>query len=215
MSACTAPWQPSLLDLDPPSIDVSFAGLRRLELGSGAWVDHAPRWLTGHAEVFEAVRSTTRWRRQRRPMYERVVDVPRLVASLPEDGPGHPVVDAIAAALSRRYRSDLTRVAVALYRDGRDSVAWHGDRVPRPDDCLVATVSVGEPRRFRMRPHGGGRSFALSLGWGDLVVMGGTCQATWEHCVPKAASAGPRISIMFRQGPRPRRDPGVVDLPMV
>ena len=106
----------------------------------------------------------------------------------------------MADALSRRYGLVFDRVGAALYRDGRDSVAMHGDRVLRdlPGDTLVATVSVGEPRKFVLRPRAPGEGLTLSLGWGDLVVMGGTIQRTWRHGVPKAAHAGPRISLMFR-----------------
>ena len=79
------------------------------------------------------------------------------------------------------------------------SVAFHGDYVAREmDRALVATVSVGAPRRFLMRPTGGGKSIALTLGWGDLLVMGGTCQRTWQHAIPKVKHALPRIAIMFR-----------------
>ena len=138
-------------------------------------------------------------------MYDREVAVPRLTASLPECGPGHPVIDAMAGALSQRYEARLDRVGMNLYRDGDDSVAWHGDRMLSDsyDDHLVCTVSVGQRRRFLMRPNtrsGGRRSHAFWLGWGDLIVMGGSCQRTWEHCVPKVARAGPRIAIMFRCG---------------
>jgi len=132
-------------------------------------------------------------------MYERVVDVPRLVAVLPDDGPGHPVLDQAAAVLSRHYGLALTRVSLAYYRDGRDSVAWHGDRLGRlVDDTVVAILSLGEPRRFLLRPAVGGASRAFDLGWGDLLVMGGSCQRTWQHAVPKTALAGPRISAQFR-----------------
>jgi alkylated DNA repair dioxygenase AlkB len=102
-------------------------------------------------------------------------------------------------ALDRRYATAFERISLAYYRDGRDSVAWHGDYVARRmETALVATVSVGAPRRFLLRPHGGGRSIAYSIGWGDLIVMGGTCQRTWQHSVPKVARAEPRIAIMFR-----------------
>jgi alkylated DNA repair dioxygenase AlkB len=132
-------------------------------------------------------------------MYERVVDVPRLVAELPDDGPGHPVLDRAARVLSRRYGLALARVSLAYYRDGRDSVAWHGDRLGHlVDDTVVAIVSLGEPRRFLLRPAGGGASRVFDLGWGDLLVMGGSCQRTWQHAVPKTAVAGPRISVQFR-----------------
>jgi alkylated DNA repair dioxygenase AlkB len=132
-------------------------------------------------------------------MYERVLDVPRLVATLPDDGPGHPVLAEAVAALSGRYGVPLDQISLAYYRDGRDSVAWHGDRLGRlVDDTVVAILSVGEPRRFLLRPGAGGASRAFDLGWGDLLVMGGSCQRTWQHAVPKMALAGPRMSVQFR-----------------
>ena len=67
---------------------------------------------------------------------------------------------------------------------------------------MVAIVSVGGPRAFLLRPRGGGLVLRHDLGHGDLIVMGGSCQRTWEHAVPKTAraapSTGPRISIQFR-----------------
>jgi alkylated DNA repair dioxygenase AlkB len=162
-------------------------------------VDHLPGWLEGHEAVFETLRRTTRWEHHRRRMYERVVDVPRLVAELPQDGPGHSVLTQAAEVLSRRYGLALARISLAYYRDGRDSVAWHGDRLGRLiDDTVVAILSLGEPRRFLLRPASGGASRAFELGWGDLLVMGGSCQRTWQHAVPKTALAGPRISVQFR-----------------
>jgi alkylated DNA repair dioxygenase AlkB len=191
--------QASLFGSGEPRLDSHLSGLRRLPIGEGAWIDHRPGWLEGHEAVFEALRQTTRWRHQRRRMYERVVDVPRLVAELPDDGPGHPVLLEAGAALSRHYGLDLARVSLAYYRDGHDSVAWHGDRLGRlVDDTVVAILSVGAPRRFLLRPAAGGASRAFDLGWGDLLVMGGSCQRTWQHAVPKAAVAGPRISVQFR-----------------
>ena len=191
--------QISLFGSGEPRLDPGFHGLRHLELGAGAWVDHLPGWLEGHAALFEALRRTTRWEHHRRQMYERVVDVPRLVAELPADGPGHPVLEQAAEVLSRRYGLALARTSLAYYRDGRDSVAWHGDRLGRlVDDTVVAILSLGEPRRFLLRPAAGGASRAFDLGWGDLLIMGGTCQRTWQHAVPKAALAGPRISVQFR-----------------
>jgi alkylated DNA repair dioxygenase AlkB len=132
-------------------------------------------------------------------MYERMVDVPRLIARVPDDGQGHPLVGAMAGALSRRYGVDFDSIMVALYRGGADSVAWHRDREVRElDESYVCVVSLGGLRRFMLRPFGGGPSTTLSVGWGDLVVMGGTCQRTFEHCVPKQKRADPRIALMFR-----------------
>ncbi|MCP4805836.1 MAG: alpha-ketoglutarate-dependent dioxygenase AlkB [Proteobacteria bacterium] len=186
--------------LSPPVQTSSFDGVRRLDLGRGAWIDHAPGWLRGHSQVFETLYRGMAWQQRRRWMYEREVDEPRLTARIPRDGPGHPVISRIASLLSERYDAELTGVSLALYRDGQDSVAPHGDTLLRDslDHSLVATVSVGEPRRFLIRPRGGGASHRFELGWGDLCVMGGTCQATWEHGVPKQARALPRIAVMFR-----------------
>ena len=197
MSALTV--QTSLFGSGEPLLDPGFSGLRHLTLTEGAWVDHLPGWLEGHDALFETLRRTTRWEHHRRRMYERVVDVPRLVAELPDDGPGHPVLQQAAEALSRRYGLALARISLAYYRDGRDSVAWHGDRLGRLiDDTVVAILSLGEPRRFLLRPAAGGASRAFELGWGDLLVMGGSCQRTWQHAVPKAALAGSRMSVQFR-----------------
>ena len=103
------------------------------------------------------------------------------------------------------YRAELgepfVTVGLCLYRDGNDSVAWHGDTIgrARTEDTLVAIVSLGTPRSFLLRPRGGGPSRHFALGRGDLLVMGGSCQRTWEHCVPKRSHAdGPRLSIQFR-----------------
>jgi alkylated DNA repair dioxygenase AlkB len=158
-------------------------------------------WLEGHEVVLDALWSTTRWQSHRRLMYERMVDVPRLVATLPDDGPGHPILAAMGEALSARYGRPLPNVSLAAYRDGRDSVAFHGDRLGiRRADAIVAIVALGFPRRFLLRRAGGGSSRLFHFGGGDLLVMGGTCQLTWEHAVPKVAHAGLRISVQFRSG---------------
>lgn len=195
------PQQRSLFDSSEPAFDGAFTGLCRIPLTRGAWVDHRPAWLAGHDAVLEVLWATTRWQSERRHMYDRVVDVPRLFATLPDDGPGHPILGAVADALTARYGRSLHRISLAAYRDGRDSVAFHGDRLgAQRADAIVAIVSLGAPRRFLLRPAGGGPSRAFDLGWGDLLVMGGTCQLTWQHAVPKVASAGLRISVQFRSG---------------
>ena len=189
--------QLSLFGAGEPSFD--WKGIERIALPGDAWLDRVRGFLRGHQHVYETLAATTRWRSDRRMMYDREVDVPRLFAIIPDDGPGHPILDPIRRALSAHYDEPFERVTAAWYRDGCDSVAWHGDYVARKmERALVATVSVGAPRKFLIRPHGGGRSIAMTLGWGDLLVMGGTCQRTWQHSVPKVAHAEPRIAIMFR-----------------
>ena len=90
---------------------------------------------------------------------------------------------------------------LCLYRDGADSVAWHGDTIGRGahSDTMVAILSVGSARALMLRPRAGGPSRRFNLGHGDLIVMGGSCQRTWEHAIPKTARpVGPRVSIQFR-----------------
>jgi alkylated DNA repair dioxygenase AlkB len=191
--------QASLLGREEPSFDDRFARIARHELSHGAWYDYQEGFIRGHETLFEIFATTTSFRTVQEKMYDRTVDVPRVVASLPGDGPGHPIVARIQKALAARYGEQFPRVSMAMYRGGRDSVAWHGDRVARQmNTALVATVSLGEPRKFLLRPYGGGASIGLTLGWGDLLVMGGTCQRTWQHSVPKTSHAGPRIALMFR-----------------
>src|SRR5262249_26884124 len=194
-----SPRQASLFDSGQPRFDQRLLGLCRIALDRGAWLDHIPGWLEGHAALLEILWSTMRWRSERRQMYERVVDVPRLMATVPDEGPGHPILHDMAAALSLHYGRPLPSISLAAYRDGRDSVAFHGDRLGiRRADAIVAIVSLGFARRFLLRRAGGGSSRAFNLGHGDLIVMGGDCQLTWEHAVPKVAHAELRISVQFR-----------------
>jgi alkylated DNA repair dioxygenase AlkB len=200
MAAAPDRRQSSLLGGGAPGVDATgLRAMRRLALDETAWVDHLPGWVTGHDALFDDLVRTTAWRHERRRMYDRVVDVPRLIAELPADGPGHPLLAHIRSLLDAHYATAFERVSAAYYRDGRDSVAWHGDTTARDlSEAVVATISLGEPRRFLLRPRDGGPSHAFCLGWGDLLVMGGACQRTWRHAIPKLAHAGPRLAVMFR-----------------
>jgi len=184
-----------LFTIGEPSFDASFRGLERHELGLGAWLDRIPGWVTNEGALFAQLERELPWRHERRPMYTRVVDVPRLLASVPSIG----IVEEMRVALSERYGEAFVRTSAALYRDGRDSVAFHGDTTARDMiEAVVATISLGAPRTFLLKPTQGGASRPFALGGGDLVVMGGTCQRTWRHAIPKVAHAAPRIALMFR-----------------
>jgi alkylated DNA repair dioxygenase AlkB len=194
-------WQPSLFaGAEATGCDESFAGARRVELAHGAWLEVVPGWLRGADGVFERVLAGTPWRGREVRMYERVLPEPRLTHrwTAGEELPD-PVLGRMAGLLSTRYGVGFTQVGVNLYRDGTDSVAWHGDRVARElPTATVALVSLGAVRPFRLRPTGGGRSVGLLPGPGDLLVLGGSCQRTWQHSVPKTRGVGPRISVQFR-----------------
>lgn len=191
-------WQPSLLGDVPPRFDATFARAERRDLGSGAWLELVREWVQGSDALFEMVLEAAPWASHERRMYDGMVVEPRLTTRLWSDPPRP--LPAIADALSERYGVPLSAISANLYRDGRDSVAWHGDRVGRRRaEAIVAMLSLGSPRRFLLRPKGGGQSVRLEPASGDLLVLGGSCQRTWEHSVPKRARAGPRISVMFRE----------------
>ena len=206
--------QGSLLDLaDEMSLGRLAAGLHRTELGAGAWVDVRPGWLAAGDELFALLVRSVPWRAERRTMYDSVVDVPRLTRFYAAGEPlPHPLLDTARDALSVHYEAELgepfVTAGMCLYRDGRDSVAWHGDRIGRSNDVdtIVAILSLGSARTLALRPRDGGRipgslqkSLRLPLAHGDLVVMGGSCQRTWDHAIPKTSEpVGPRISVQFR-----------------
>ncbi|GAB3579524.1 alpha-ketoglutarate-dependent dioxygenase AlkB [Calidifontibacter terrae] len=203
--------QGSLLDQEETVGLRPLAGaVRRTILSRGAWVDLRPGWLTGADELFSRLMldgsAGVDWRGERRMMYDREVATPRLLRfyGATEKWPD-PVLREANSQLSTYYADELgepfTTAGMCLYRDGRDSVAWHGDREGRAStqDTMVAIVSVGSPRNLVMRPAGGGASIKFTVGHGDLCVMGGSHQRTWEHAIPKTTTpVGPRISIQFR-----------------
>ena len=156
------------------------------------------------AAWFAELRTGVNWRAERRMMYDREVDVPRLLCWYSDSLP-HPILTRARAALNAHYEPELgepfVTAGLCLYRDGADSVAWHGDRIGKGarTDTMVAILSVGSARALMLRPRSGGSSRAFQLGHGDLIVMGGSCQRTWEHAIPKTARpVGPRVSIQFR-----------------
>ena len=202
------PFQPSLFDNETPSFDGTFAGVQRIDLDGSAWLDHQQTWVRGSDGLFREILDGRDWGQRTRVVWEKEVLEPRLTSpwSLDSGEPLRPeILERMRVALSARYGVTFDSVGFNLYRDGSDSVAWHRDRIRREiREPIVVLVSLGEPRRFLLRPAGGGRSLRLHLGRGDLLVTGGTAQRTWHHCVPKVAKAGPRISLAFRHGLDPR-----------
>lgn len=205
-------WQPSLLAAGPARLD-SLSQLRRIVLDESSWIDHGIGIVGGADDLFGELVDTLAWRGERRVMYDRIVDVPRRTAAFqPTDTSIPTIVADLAAAFGDRYEHRFDLVFANLYRDGDDAVAWHRDRIGRRHrHPVIAIVSLGHERRFRLRPLGGGRGLTISLGGGDVLVMGGACQHRWEHTVPRMRGAGPRISLTFRHdhGPddRPSRLP--------
>ena len=204
----TVEFQASLFDPVETAATLAPLGdtVERHVLTRGAWVDVRPGWVSGSDDLFERLVREVPWQAERRQMWDNVVDVPRLLRFYGEDETlPDPVLTEARDALGRHYADELrepfTTAGMCLYRDGRDSVAWHGDRIGRSsrEDTMVAILSLGEARRLSLRPRTGGASISFPVGHGDLLVMGGSCQRTWEHAVLKTAQpVGPRISIQFR-----------------
>jgi len=208
----TTALQCSLLDQTvEPDVAPLAHSVHRIALAQGAWVDLRRGWVTGADTLFDLLVARVPWQAERRRMYDRTVEVPRLLNFYGEhDRLPDPILDVARHALDEHYAAELhepfVTAGLCYYRDGRDSVAWHGDTIGRggTEDTMVAILSVGQPRALLLRPRRpalgeSGRSLRLELGHGDLLVMGGSCQRTWEHAVPKTARpVGPRISIQFR-----------------
>jgi alkylated DNA repair dioxygenase AlkB len=202
----TAAFQASLFDAGEQFEFGDLSCLPRTTLAHGAWVDVVPGWMRGADSLFDRLVEVVPWHAERRPMYDKVVDVPRLLSfygegqQLPD-----PALEQARAVLDARYGPELgeplSTAGLCLYRDGRDSVAWHGDNSGRHvQETVVAILSLGNPRALMLRPRAGGRpTLRFPAGHGDLLVMGGTCQRTWQHAILKTARpAGPRISVQFR-----------------
>ena len=188
--------------------------MRRTVLSRGAWLDLRPGWATGSDALFDRLTEVVPWHGERRQMYDRVVDVPRLLSFYGED---EPLPDPLLDAGPRRpahahYAAELgepfVTAGLCLYRDGRDSVAWHGDTIgrSRTEDTMVAILSLGSPAAAAAAPARRRRqTLRHQLGHGDLVVMGGSCQRTWEHAIPKTARpVGPadQRPVPHPRGPR-------------
>jgi alkylated DNA repair dioxygenase AlkB len=201
MVAVDLAWQTSLLGAAAPSIDAGFRNAKRVQLDDDSWVDVVPGWLTGADDVFAALVREAPWSQRDRVMWGNKVPEPRLTSGWSEAKIKSvaPVLIEARAALTRHYDVDFNAGWLNLYRDGRDSVAWHRDKIPRANPYpWVGILSLGSRRRFLVRPYGGGPSIRFDPGPGDLLVTGGLMQRQWEHTVPKVAQAGPRISVTFR-----------------
>ncbi len=195
-------WQPSLFQAATTHPDLSFLGVVRHQLDRTAWVDQVSGWLHAPDDLFNWLRENAGWHTEEIVIHGTRMLQPRLLAgwSCGDDDPLLPApLERLRSALAARYARRFDSVGVNLYRSGRDSVAWHGDRIARTvHDPVVAILTLGEPRRFLLRPVGGRTALTLVPVAGDLLVMGGSSQRTWQHTVPKVAAAGPRMSVTFR-----------------
>jgi alkylated DNA repair dioxygenase AlkB len=157
----------------------------------------AALWL---AELHRSIE----WQHERRPMYDRVVDVPRLTAHFGPDPEWPALLRSAKRAAETFAEVRYNSVGLNLYRDGSDSVAMHNDHVSElVEGSPIVLISLGAVRRMRIHSKGQPRrSFDVALEPGSVLLMAGAAQRHWEHGIPKTREpVGPRISLAFRQRP--------------
>jgi alkylated DNA repair dioxygenase AlkB len=184
--------------------------VERVQLDEISWVDVARGWLQGadelHAELLESVA----WQTSRLFRYDHYIEEKRLGSFWSRGRPlPHAGLGDATRALQARYKVMFEGFGLLQYRDGGDGQAFHRDTDMRwLDDTVVAILTLGARRPWLLRPKsarhtladGRGATHDLSPGSGDLIVMGGACQAAWEHSVPYLGSrpTGIRISVQWR-----------------
>lgn len=182
------------------TFDVGFHDARRFALDEASWIELVPGWVSRNELLFESLAALPGWEQRRRSMFTKVVDEPRLTAEFRtlSEAPV-PLLRRIGEALSERYGVLYDSAWLNLYRDHRDSTSWHADRPScQREQCIVPVLSLGETRRFLIRPREGGPSTAFVVRGGDLLTMGGRCQRAFVHSVPKETQPTcARISVNF------------------
>ena len=183
------------------------SAVRRTVLSRGAWVDLRPGWATGSDALFARLTEVVPWHAERRQMYDRVVDVPRLLQLLRRGRaaarpaararpatPSPATTPPSSASRSSPPGCASTATAATASPGTATRSAAAAPRTPWSRSSRSA-----RPGALLLRPRGGGAALRHQLGHGDLLVMGGSCQRTWEHAIPKTARpVGPRISVQFR-----------------
>jgi alkylated DNA repair dioxygenase AlkB len=211
----------------PPDLAINRrAAVRRIELGSGSWVDLVEAFVVDGAGAFAEVETAARWMQGEVLRYDEYVPERRLGAGMRPDELA--LLRQTGLHLQSTYRVALAGVGALLYRTGEDFQGLHSDREMRwLDETLVAIVVLGHRRPFVFRerrpltevvervPAGEGPDdLVLTPGEGDLLVMGGAAQRDWLHGVPGAETANPRISLTWRwtsRRGRPDTNPSYYD----
>ena len=199
-----------------PTVDRA-AAIERIQLDDTSWVDVGRGWLADADVVFEVLLEQVAWRSSPLFRYDHWVEERRLGAWWRPGTPlPHPVLAEAHRTLQHRYRATFDGFSMLQYRDGSDGQAFHRDTDMRwLDVTVIAVLSLGATRPWLLRPRsnrhhlGESRGAVLDLapGCGDLVVMGGRCQADWEHSVAyqPRSHVGPRISLQWRWAARSGR----------
>jgi alkylated DNA repair dioxygenase AlkB len=197
------PHQPTLFDdVDDQTAAinmVAFDAATDHRLDEHSWITHVPGLLTEHHQLVDELATLDVWEQRQRWMFDRLVDEPRLTGEYVDLTAAPALLAELAATLGERLDVPYDRIWMNWYRDHRDGTGWHADRpAHKAPTAIVPVLSLGAPRRFLVRPTGGGPSTVFTPAGGDLIIMKGRCQRDWQHCVPKQkAPAGARMSLNF------------------
>ena len=204
---------------DEPASEIHVdpdVAIERIALDETSWVDVARSWVAGADALFAQLLDQVPWQTSRLFRYDHWVQERRLGAMWrPGTPPPHPALAEVQRKLQHRYRVQFQGFGLMQYRDGRDGQAFHRDTDMKwLDETTIALLSLGARRPWLLRPrtnrydHSEGRGATVNIapGPGDLLVMGGRCQADWEHSVPYRVGSptGVRISIQWRHSRRAR-----------
>jgi alkylated DNA repair dioxygenase AlkB len=199
----TFAYQPTLFDEDDapaPAINMAaFAIATDHRLDEHSWITHVPGLLTGHQQLVADLAELDVWEQRQRWMFDRMVDEPRLTGEYVDLTVAPALLIELAATLSEQLGVAYDRIWMNWYRDHHDGTGWHADRpAHKAPTAIVPVLSLGAPRRFLVRPLGGGPSTVFTPAGGDLIIMQGRCQRDWQHSVPKQKNpAWARMSLNF------------------
>jgi alkylated DNA repair dioxygenase AlkB len=188
--------------------------VERLQLDETSWVDVYRGWLQGADDLYEALRTGVAWQTSRLFRYDHWVEERRLGSMWTYGRPlPHPALAEVHKTIQRRYKVEFRSFSMLQYRDGRDGQAFHRDTDMKwLDETLIPILTLGATRPWYVRPWsakfkagiedtpGKGAVHDLRPGHGDLIVMGGRCQADWQHSVPylTRSKVDTRISLQWR-----------------
>jgi alkylated DNA repair dioxygenase AlkB len=174
-------------------------------------VDYYPGWVANPERLFAELHEEIVWEQHTVTLYGRTMPTPRLTAWMGdgsyrysgivnEPSPWPRALTQLRQELCRQVGVDFNSCLANLYRDGKDSMGYHSDDEselgPR---ATIASVSLGDRRRFVLRHRTTRERWTWELGHGDLLVMRDESQSDYAHAVPKRSRpVGPRMNLTFR-----------------
>ncbi len=181
---------------------------------TNAQIDYFPEFLeqSRQYQLFELLKSYSGWQQRSICLFGKMVVQPRLITFVGESGvcyqysgdrleaePWPQGIEELKNRLSEYLGLPFNCALMNYYRNGQDSMGWHSDNEPElGTEPVIASISLGSPRRFKLKHKKLAEKHDLILAPGSLLLMAGDCQQFWQHALPKMAQSGPRINLTFR-----------------